>query len=105
MKRIIFADDIFEDVQNKYKNAQGEARKAYSDVLDMIVAVEDADLWHDVEKELPEDNYDRAIMMEDENHIITLGSFYSDSNLENSEPRFYDSEERPFKAVKWFDYF
>ena len=103
MKRIIFADDIFEDVQNKYKNAQGEARKAYSDVLDMIVAVEDADLWHDVEKELPEDDYDRAIMMEDENHIIEIGSFYSES--ENTDPCFYDSEDKPFKAVKWFDYF
>lgn len=52
MKRIIFADDIFEEVQNKYKNAQGEARKAYSDVLDMIAdIIEDADLWHDVERE------------------------------------------------------
>lgn len=103
MKRIIFADDIFEEVQNKYKNAQGEARKAYSEVLDMIVAVKDADLWHDVEKELPEDDYDRAIMMEDENRFIEFGSFYSES--ENTEPCFYDSEDKPFKAVRWFDYF
>lgn len=103
MKRIIFADDIFEKVQEKYKNAQGEARKAYSDVLDMIVDTEDVDLWHDVNEELPEDDYDGIIVMEDENHCIAFGSFYSES--ENTEPRFYDSEDKPFKAVRWFDEF
>lgn len=47
--------------------------------------------------------YDRAIIMEDENHFIEFGSFYSES--ENTEPCFYDSEDKPFKAVRWFDYF
>ena len=39
--RLIDADVLFDFILNIYKNAQGEARKAYSDVLDVIVATGD----------------------------------------------------------------
>lgn len=36
--RLIDADALFDFIINIYKNAQGDARKAYRDVLDTIVA-------------------------------------------------------------------
>lgn len=39
--RLIDADVLFDFILNIYKNAQGEARKAYGDVLDVIVATGD----------------------------------------------------------------
>ena len=39
--RLIDADVLFDFILNIYKNAKGDARKAYSDVLDTIVAAGD----------------------------------------------------------------
>ena len=39
--RLIDADVLFDFILNIYKTAQGDARKAYSDVLDTIVATGD----------------------------------------------------------------
>ena len=39
--RLIDADVLFDFILNIYKNANGDARKAYSDVLDVIVATGD----------------------------------------------------------------
>ena len=39
--RLIDADVLFDFILNIYKTAQGDARKAYSDVLDTIVAAGD----------------------------------------------------------------
>ena len=39
--RLIDADVFFKFVEDKYKNARGDARKAYSDVLDLICAAGD----------------------------------------------------------------
>lgn len=39
--RLIDADALFDFILNIYKAAQGDARKAYSDVLDTIVAAGD----------------------------------------------------------------
>lgn len=39
--RLIDADAFFDFILNIYKNAQGDARKAYRDVLDTIVAAGD----------------------------------------------------------------
>lgn len=39
--RLIDGDVLFDFILNIYKNAKGDARKAYSDVLDVIVATGD----------------------------------------------------------------
>lgn len=37
-------DRLYENIEEKYKFAQGEARKAYSDVLDTICEMPEADV-------------------------------------------------------------
>lgn len=44
MPRYIDGDFTIEELYKKYKNAKGEARKAYSDAIDIVIAQGDKDV-------------------------------------------------------------
>ena len=46
MSRYIDADTVFNELTRRYKTANGEARKAYREALDIVTAAEDIEVRH-----------------------------------------------------------